>query len=370
MSLAPLRIDFDKHAIDDLHGRLDGTRWPEHAWDTGWTTGTDDRVLRDLVRYWRADYDWFAQQARLNELEHLQAAIAGESVHCVRYAAEGERCGALLLMHGWPGSFVEFLDAAPRLAEAGFDVIVPSLPGFALSQAPSEPGMDPGRIAERMHALMSLLGYVRYGVQGGDWGAAVGTALALQQPDAVAALHLNLGFGSGHGASERSAAEQEYLEQRRQWEGEESAYSTLQGTRPQTLGYALHDSPVGLLAWILEKLWAWSDHADDLWDTFDRDRVLTNVMLYWLTGRITSAARLYYEARHATQPFAGQRVEVPTGYASFPREVFRPPRDVLERWYNLVHFAELPRGGHFAAMEQPELFAGEVAGFFSAHVLA
>jgi pimeloyl-ACP methyl ester carboxylesterase len=224
-------------------------------------------------------------------------------------------------------------------------------------------------MAGRLHALMSTLGYTRYGVQGGDWGAAVGTALALQQPAAVAALHLNVGFGSARSSSEPSEAEREYLEQRRQWEREETAYSTLQGTRPQTLGYALHDSPVGLLAWILEKLWAWSDHGDDLWDTFDRDQVLTNVMLYWLTGRTTSAARIYYEARHATEPYIGPRVDVPTGYASFPKELFRPPRDVLERWYNLVHFAELPRGGHFAAMEQPELFAGEVIKFFSAQLI-
>ncbi len=374
MSMLPFRIEFSERAIDDLHRRIDNTRWPEIAVDQGWAAGVNDAVLRDLVRYWRRDYDWFAVQERLNRLTHLRGPIGGEEMHCVVYTGPGsERRTPLLLLHGWPGSFVEFLAAAELLA-AGmdgrppFDLVIPSLPGFAFSEAPREPGMHPGKVAERMHLLMRELGYERYGVQGGDWGGIIAPALARQQPDAVLGLHVNFGVGGPPPPAgvEQSPAERAYRRQRQRFEAEETGYSRIQGTRPQSLAYAQHDSPVGLLAWILEKFWVWSDHGDDLWDTFDREAVLTNVTLYWLTGSILSAARIYYETSHSGGAFMGGRVEVPTGYARFPAEPFAPPREVMERVVNLVHYAEPERGGHFAAMEQPELFARDVAAFFGA----
>jgi epoxide hydrolase len=377
MSMLPFRIEFSERAVEDLHRRIDATRWPEITIDQGWAAGTNDAVLRDLVRYWRREYDWFAVQDRLNRLAHLRGPIDGEELHCVVYAGPGgERRTPLLLLHGWPGSFVEFLAAAELLAAGvdggpAFDLVVPSLPGFAFSEAPRAPGMHPGKVAQRMHLLMRELGYERYGVQGGDWGGIIGPALAFQHPEAVLGLHVNFGVGGRAPAADAELTDEERAdrERRQRFEAEETGYSRIQGTRPQTLAYAQHDSPVGLLAWILEKFWVWSDHGPDerngLWETFDRDALLTNVTLYWLTGSILSAARIYYESSHAGVPLLGGRVEVPTGYARFPGEPFRRSRAEMARAFNLVHYAEPPRGGHFAAMEQPELFAREVAGFFA-----
>lgn len=374
MSMLPFRIDFSERAIADLHRRIDATRWPELGYDLGWTTGTNDAVLRALVRYWRRDYDWFAVQAQLNRLAHLRGPIEGEQLHCVVYAGPGsERRLPVLLLHGWPGSFVEFLDAAELLAAGvdggpGFDLVVPSLPGFAFSEAPRAPGLHPGRIAERMHALMRTLGFERYGVQGGDWGGIIGPALAQRHPEAVIGLHVNFGTARLPAAeeSELTTAEREHRERRRRFEAEETGYSRIQGTRPQTLAYGLQDSPVGLLAWILEKFWVWSDHGDDLWDTFDRDRLLTNVMLYWLTGSVLSAARIYYETSHMAEQLLDGPVTVPTAYARFPGEPFNPPREAMARAFNLVRYSEPAHGGHFAAMEQPALFAADVTQFFGA----
>ncbi len=375
-SLLPFRIEFTERAIADLHRRIDQARWPDTGWDTGWSTGTNDAVLKDLVRYWRRDFDWFAQQEMLNRRTHVRGPVGegppgGTELHALLSTGAGsEQRTPLLLIHGWPGAFVEFLDAADRLSEGvdgapGFDLVMPSLPGYAFSEPAREPGMHPGAIADRLHLLMQTLGYERYGVQGGDWGAIVGTALALRHPDAVIGLHLNFGIGGqAPPESEMSEAEREWRAFRQRFEAEETGYSRIQGTRPQTLAYGLHDSPVGLLAWILEKFWAWTDHEDDLWARLDRDRVLTIVTLYWLTGSILSAARLYYEMSHARDRVLGGRVEVPTGYARFPAEPWGPPREVIERGYHLVHYAEPERGGHFAALEVPDLYATEVSRFF------
>ena len=327
MSLLPYRIDISERAIEELHRRLDATRWPDIPFETGWSTGTNAAVLRDLVRYWRFDYDWFAIQQRLNAYPHVRGPIEGEELHAVLLAGSGEGHIPLLAIHGWPGSFVELLRAGELLSAGidggpAFDVVIPSLPGFGFSEAPREPGMHPGRVAERMHALMQTLGYERYGVQGGDWGAIIGTRLAREYADAVIGLHLNFAVASvpPPDGEELPEEEQQSRARMRRFQGEETGYSRIQGTRPQSLGFALNDSPVGLLAWILEKFWAWSDHGDDLWDSLQRDDVLTNVMLYWLTGTALSAARIYYESGHEQPPYPRGRVEVPTAYARFPGE--------------------------------------------------
>jgi len=373
--MQPLSINYTEDEIDDLNRRLDATRWPTIPFDTGWSSGTNDRVLRDLVEYWRREYDWFRVQGRLNRLTHLQGPISGEEVlHCVFYKGSGGgHRPPLLLLHGWPASFVEFLDGAELLAcgmgdEPGFDLVIPSLPGFVFSEAPRAPGMHAGQIAERMHALMQALGYKQYGVQGGDWGAIIGTALARQHPQAVVGLHVNFIHPAQAPPKGEipSKEEQAYLVGFKRFQAEETAYSQIQRTRPQSLAYAQQDSPVGLLAWILEKFWAWSDHGDDLWQTFARDRFLTNVMLYWLPGSVLSSARIYYETFfNMPKELRSGRVEVPTGYARFPAEPWAPPRDVAARMYNLIYYSEPPRGGHFAAMEQPALWAADVATFFS-----
>jgi pimeloyl-ACP methyl ester carboxylesterase len=372
--MRPFRIEYTKKDVEDLHRRLDSTRWPILPFDTGWNSGTNDQVLRDLVRYWRHEYDWFKIQEQLNRLTHLRGPIEGEELHCVVYKGSGGgRRPPLLLLHGWPGSFVEFLDAAEILArgidgQPGFDLVIPSLPGFCLSEAPRTPEIHAGRIAERMHRLMKELGYPHYGVQGGDWGAIIGNALALLQPESVDGLHITFVHPpppppEGETLSEE---EQTYLAERKKFDAEETGYGQIQRTKPQTLAYAQLDSPVGLLAWILEKFWAWSERGNDLWQTFNRDRLLTNVMLYWLPGCVLSAARLYYETfHHMPKDLRKRRVSVPTGYAKFPAEPWAPPREAVARQYNLVYYSEQAKGGHFAAMEQPELWAKDVATFFS-----
>jgi pimeloyl-ACP methyl ester carboxylesterase len=370
----PFRIEFTQRAIEDLHRRIDNTRWPVVAFPTGWSAGANDHVLRELVRYWRREFDWFAVQERLNQLPHLRGPIgATEELHCVLFARGGDGRMPLLMLHGWPGSFLELLPAARLLADGvggrpGFDVVVPSLPGFGFSDAPTAPGMHPGRIGERMHTLMRELGYERYAVQGGDWGAIVATRMGLAHPEAVTALHLNFIPRQVPPPEGRvDAEERAWTDRFAAWREDESAYSHLQRTRPQTLAYALNDSPVGLLAWILEKFWTWSDHGDDLWETFSRDDVLANVTLYWLTGTALSAARTYYESQHEAPPFRPARVEVPTAYAHFPGEPWAPPRSVVERGYRLERWTELRRGGHFAALEQPELLAADVSEFLASY---
>jgi len=381
--LLPFRLDFDHRSIADLHRRLEATRWPEIRFDTGWSTGTNAAVLRQLVRYWRFDFDWLAVQERLNRLPHVRGVIEGDELHAVVLAGGGQDAGQgseerrqpLLMIHGWPGSFIEFVEAGELLASgidggAAFDVVIPSLPGFGLSESPSEAGMHPGRIAERLHLLMAELGYDRYGVQGGDWGAIIGTRLARQQPEAVTGLHLNFAGGTvaPPEGEEPTDEEREVAERRRRFAREETGYQRIQGTRPQSLGFALNDSPVGLLAWILEKFWAWSEHGDDLWESLDRDDVLANVTLYWLTGTAMSSARIYYEASHERSTPAASatvRIEVPTAFARFPAEPFEVARASIERSYNTVRWTELPAGGHFAALEQPQAFSADVSAFFA-----
>ncbi|MCK9494918.1 MAG: epoxide hydrolase 1 [Dehalococcoidia bacterium] len=357
--LRPFRIEFSPRAIDDLRRRLGATRWPDIGWDTGWSTGTNDGVLRELVGYWARDYDWPAWQARLNQRSHIRGPDEDGEIHAMVSLGSAARL-PIMLIHGWPGSFVEHLESSRLLAEAGFDVIVPSLPGFGFSEPARAPGMSPERIADRLHRFMLELGYERYGVQGGDWGGHIAPLIARRHPEAVVGVHVN--FAMGAPADDPTEEERAFLDFRARFERGETGYSWIQRSKPQTLGYGLTDSPTGLLAWILEKFWAWSDHGDDLWETFDRDLLLTNVMIYWLTGSITSAARIYSERDRTPRPT--ERLEVPTGYAKYPKEPWAAPRSMVERAYNVVHYAEPPRGGHFAAMEQPELFASDVAAFF------
>lgn len=373
-SMQPFLIDYSEDKIDDLNRRLDATRWPAMPFATGWRSGTNDQVLRDLVRYWRHEYDWFKVQQRLNRLSHLRGPVEGEQLHCVLYKGSGGgHRPPLILLHGWPSSFIEFLYAAEILAsgidgEPGFTLVVPSLPGFVFSEAPLAPGMHAGQIAERIHGLMQELGFKKYGVSGGDWGAIIGTALARQHPESVVGLHVHFVHPAPPPPEGEmpSDEEQTYLAYHKKFKVEETGYSHIQSTKPQTLAYAQQDSPVGLLAWFLEKFWAWSDHGDDLWQTFNKDQLLTNVMLYWLPGCILSASRLYYETFYnMSKDMRSEVIEVPTAYSKFPAEPWSPPRQMVERQYNLIHYSELPRGGHFAAMEQPVLWAEAVATFFS-----
>ena len=370
--LLPFRIGFSPRALDDMRRRIEDFRWPDIGYDSGWTTGTRDTVLRDLVRYWLVEFDWAAVEVRLNERAHVRGDIEGEAMHAMVAAGPAaEHRTPLLLLHGWPNTFADFLDVASLLTtpdEGGlaFDVVVPSLPGFGFSSPPRAPGLHPGRIADRLHTLMRSLGYERYGLQGGDWGAIIGTALALRHPEAVLGLHLNHAPNRTLplGGEPLSEVERAYLDGQAAMRAEEAGYVAIQGSRPQTLGYGLNDSPVGLLAWMLEKFWAWSDHGEDLWSGLRRDQVLTDVTLYWLTGTALSASRIYYERAHTTEAFLDGFVEAPTAFLRFPREPWAAPQELIARSYRLLQYTRASAGGHFAAMEQPELLASDVRGYF------
>jgi len=369
----PFEVVIPDDDVDDLRRRLATTRWPDPAPAAEWEQGTDLAYLRELVDYWRADFDWRAQERRLNGLDHFLTEIDGQRVHFVHARSRHPAALPLVLSHGWPGSFVEFLDVFGPLTDPpdpadAFHVVAPSLPGYGLSAPLSGPGWHPRRIAEAFTALMAGLGYTRYGVQGGDWGSVVSQNMADLAPDRVAGLHVNFVSVSrprDDRDRELDPEEKASMDRLAAFQATGTGYSAIQSTKPQTLGYALDDSPTGLAAWIVEKFRAWSDCGGDVERSFTKDQLLTNVALYWFTRTATSSARLYYEMRlagRAALPRA--RVDVPTGVANYPGEIGRVPRRWVEHRYRVTHWVEQPMGGHFAAMEVPDLFVDDVRSFF------
>lgn len=361
-----IAIDFPDAALDDLYRRLDQTRWPEALAGSGWQQGAALEYVQDLAHFWRTSFDWRTQEAKLNALPHYTTVIDGQRVHFVHVRSADRQALPLLLIHGWPGSFVEFLDVIEPLTQPdtgpAFDLVIASIPGFTLSGPTGEPGWNTERIARAFAELMTLLGYDRFGVQGGDWGAVIAADLGRAAPDRVVGVHVNAataGFvpasrdGSGHGR----ATDRTRLKRLEEFRATGSAFFALQATRPQTLAYALTDSPVGLLAWIGEKFHEWSyDPA-----RIDRNRLLTNVTLYWLTGTVNSAARIYYEFARAARDLP--RSSVPTGVAVFAEDL--AIRSSAEQHNTVVHWSEFDRGGHFAALEEPELLVADVKTFFA-----
>jgi len=374
--IEPFRVQVDDAVLDDLRSRLARTRFPDQIEGTGWEYGTPTPYVRDLVRYWLDEYDWRAQESRINELEQFRTAIDGQSIHFVHARAARDDALPLLLVHGWPGSIVEFLDVIPRLThpeahggrpEDAFHVVAPSLPGYAFSEPPRTTGWDIRRIARAFVELMDRLGYARFGAQGGDWGAQITTRVAALDPEHCVALHVNLPIAvPPEEPGALTEQEQADLATMARFQRDEGAYAGLQGSKPQTIGMALNDSPAGLLSWIVEKFRTWSDSGGDPERCFTRDQLITNVMLYWVTETAASAARLYWETmRGGALAAPPDFVTVPTGVARYPKEeILRFPRAWVERSYNVTHWAELPRGGHFAAMEQPELFTDDLREFF------
>lgn len=371
--VAPFRVQVPEEVLADLRARLERARLPNQVEGVGWEHGTELGYLRELVAHWRDGYDWRAEESRLNAIEQVVTEVDGQRIHLLHHRSPHPGALPIVLTHGWPGSVVEFLDVLGPLADPpdpadAFHVIVPSLPGYGFSGPTTAPGWHARRIARAFGEMVDALGYPRFGVQGGDWGSIVSQNMADLFPERVVGLHLN--FVSLPPPKDLDPAELDdeakaILEARRAWQAHETGYSTLQGTRPQTVGYALEDSPVGLLAYIVEKLRGWSDCGGDPETVFSRDRMLTNVMLYWVTATATSAARLYYEQRHAgAEAVPQQKVTVPTGVAVFPKEMGKTPRAWVERRYHVTHWSVMPRGGHFAAWEQPELFVEDVRAFF------
>lgn len=379
--LHAFRLDVPQRELDDLGERLARVRWPDELPGVGWTYGIPLERMRSLVEYWRDGYDWRAAEARLNSWPQFTTTVDGARVHFAHLRSPEPDATPLLMTHGWPGSIVEFQEVADLLTDPrahggdpadAFHLVLPGIPGFGLSGPTAETGWEFKRVARAFGTLMEQLGYRSYGVQGGDWGAAISRELGRLKPDRVLGVHLNLLPGAG-ATREPDPAELAALdpaerartlaswERQRTWTRDRQGYADIQATRPQTLAYGLNDSPVGLLAWIAEKFAEWADPGCPV----DRDRTLTNVMLYWLTGTAGSAARIYYERAHAD--YAGQPPEesrTPTALADFPHDNFIPLRHVAARTDHIVRWTTFDRGGHFPAMEVPDLLVGDVRAFF------
>jgi pimeloyl-ACP methyl ester carboxylesterase len=382
----PFRVWFPDDDLARLRERLAGTRWPDEPPDaaaSAWAYGTDLRYLRELVDYWRSVFDWRAQEEVLNRFSHYTVPLAGIDLHFIHQPGVGPDPMPLLLSHGWPGSVWEFHELIPLLTDPArfggdaadaFTVVAPSLPGYGFSFRPNQPRFGADEIADVFAELMGLLGYRRYAAAGGDWGAYVTTRLAYAHPDHLHGIHLTL-LPRGRetvASANPSAEEEDYLRQVREWTLKETGYSTIQATRPQTLAYALTDSPAGLAAWIVEKFQRWSDCGGDVESRFSKDELLANITIYWLTGAIGSSFWTYYARQHGGWSLAdlvrqGGRIEVPTAYAVFPKEIIRPYRGLVEQSFDLRRFTHMPAGGHFAAQEEPGLLAADLRESFRPH---
>jgi pimeloyl-ACP methyl ester carboxylesterase len=376
--IRPFRCHVPDEVITDLRERLQRTRFPDQLESAGWDYGTELSYVQSLCDYWRDRFDWRAAEARFNSFPQFTTQIDGEQVHFYHVRSPEPDALPLIITHGYPGSVAEFLDVIGPLSDPArfggdprdaFHVIAPSIPGYGFSGPTRTKGFNIERAAEVNVRLMEMLGYDRYVAQGGDWGSAISTAMALSRPDRVVALHLNLIIGRPvdpsnplEGLTEEECAK---LAWKRNYDMHESGYQVIQSTKPQSLAYGLTDSPAGLAAWIVEKFRTWSDCGNDIEASYTKDQLLENIMLYWVTGTINSAMRLYYEGFGPGRRSAGEwpRVQTPTAHARFPAEIRPTPRAWAEQMYNIVRWTELPKGGHFAAFEQPELFVNDLREF-------
>ena len=364
----PFRLETPDSALADLRERLARTRFPDEPPLAPWSTGTSLAYLKELLSYWQAGFDWRAQEARINRWPQYKVAMRGIDLHFIHAPGKGENPTPLLLLHGWPGSIVEFGELIPRLTER-FTVVAPSLPGFTLSFTPGQPRFGTEEMADLFAELMTeVLGYQRFAAQGGDWGAFIASRLGYAHADKLIGIHLNL-LAVRRDTKQETTSENEraYLVQLSEWLKEETGYQWIQGTRPQTLAYALSDSPAGLAAWIAEKFHRWSDCDGVIENAVRRDDLLANITLYWLSGAIGSSFWPYYARLHRPWPIPeGKTVDVPTGYAEFPKEILRPPRSLAARTYtDIRQWSVMKKGGHFAALEQPAALAAEVERFFT-----
>ena len=365
----PFRISVPDADLTDLRERLSRTRWPERECVPDWTQGIPLDYTRDLAAYWADGYDWRAREAALNRFDQFVTDIDGVDIHFIHQRCANPDALPLVITHGWPGSIVEFAKVIEPLSR-DFHVVCPSLPGYGFSGKPTATGWTVEKIATAWGTLMARLGYDRYGAQGGDWGAAVTTQIGRNASadggNGCIAIHTNMPIAiptpeAMADPTPQETAALEALMYHQRWG---MGYSEEQSTRPQTLGYGLVDSPVAQMAWIVEKFWAWTDCDGHPENVLSRDEMLDNVMLYWATASGASSARLYWESFKNLAD--GGRVEVSTGIAAFPKEILRAPRRWCEPKYNITHWTDMPRGGHFAAFEQPELFIDDVRTFFGA----
>ena len=374
MSTEPFSINIPQTVLDDLHTRLERTRWPDEINGSEWDFGSSLSYMQDIVAYWRDHFDWRRQEEQLNRFAQFRTEIDGFGIHFIHERGKGPNPLPLIITHGWPGSFYEMHKILPLLTDPAqhggdpadaFDVIVPSLPGFGFSDLPHQSGMNMTHTAGLWaHLMTKELGYTRFGASGGDIGSGVTQRLALNYPELLVGFHINY-FNSRNLPPNPSSAEREYMEKVQQWSQQEGAYSHMHSTKPQTLAYGLNDSPTGLAAWIIEKFRSWSDCDGDIERSFSKDELLTNVMIYWVTQTIRSPTYMYYEnSKDPLNLSEGQHVEVPAGYAQFPKEIGDPPRELVERTLRIARWTTMPRGGHFAALEEPQLLAEDLRSFF------
>jgi len=374
LEVRPFTLAVEDIQIDDLRLRLDLTRWPDEAPVEDWSQGVPLNELRALLDYWRADYDWRRCERRLNAFGQFVTQIEGLDIHFLHVRSPHANALPLLITHGWPGSIVEFLEVIGPLTDPvafggktddAFHVIAPTLPGFGFSEKPRRVGWNVECVARAWTALMDRLGYGRWVAQGGDWGAAVTARIGATAPAGCIGIHLNMPIATPppSAVSTPTADDKAAFDRMRRFEMSEGGYLRLQSTRPQTLGYGLTDSPAGLAAWIYEKLHAWSDHDGDVQALLGRDAILDNIMLYWLPAAAASSARLYWESAVSAGPM---RTTMPVGVSVFPREIYNVPRSWMELGVSkIVYWATTPKGGHFAAWEQPNLFAAELRKCFA-----
>ena len=376
--LRPFQIRVPESALKDLRQRLLNTRLPDEPPLDPWNTGTSVTYLKRLLDYWRDGFDWRAQEAKLNAFRQFTVPLAGIDVHFIYEQGSGPNPVPLLLLHGWPGSVVEFYKLLPMLTDPArfggdpadaFTVIAPSLPGYVFSFKPGQKRFSVEDIAEVFAALMTdVLGYQRFGVQGGDWGSFIASRLGFAFPEHITGIHLNLLAvrRDPKMIANPTPEERKFLDQLNHFLKEETGYQWIQGTKPTTLAFALTDSPAGLAAWLVEKFRTWSDCDGNPENALTRDEMLADITLYWVTGAIGSSFWPYYARMHGPWPIPeGSTVNVPTGYVEFPREILRPPRSIAERMYtDIRRWTVMPKGGHFAALEQPKALSEEIWAFF------
>ncbi|MDA0768904.1 MAG: multidrug MFS transporter [SAR202 cluster bacterium Casp-Chloro-G4] len=380
MSVEPFQIAIPDDVLEDLRRRIAGTRWPDEIPGTGWDYGSNMAYIRELADYWLNQYDWRKHEAFLNGFSQFRADVNGIGVHFIQEKGKGPNPMPLLITHGWPSTFWEMHKIIPMLSDPAsyggdaadaFDVVVPSMPSFGFSDRTTERGWSFQRVSDLWAMLMTdILEYKRFGAQGGDWGAGVTAGLGHRHPDKMIGLHV-AGVSAmpdlGPGSTQLTQAEGDFLGARARWREEEGAYGHIQGTKPQTLSYGLTDSPVGLAAWIIEKFRSWSDCNGDLESVYTKDELLTNITIYWVTQTISSSVRIYYESQRdplVLRP--GEKIEVPTAVASFPKDISRPPREWGERVFDLRQWTDMPDGGHFAALERPERLVEDIRSHFRA----
>jgi pimeloyl-ACP methyl ester carboxylesterase len=378
-SIEPFTIEVSDAVLQDLHERLAKTRFPDQLKGAGWNYGTDLSYLKQLCSDWRSDFDWRAQERALNRFDHFCAEIDGLKIHFIHQRSKEEKAIPLIMIHGWPGSFVEFVKVIGPLTdpvahggrpEDAFHVICPSIPGYGFSDAPNKSGFGCEQMAEVFAKLMARLGYKRYGAHGGDWGAVISGWMAAIDAPHVFGFHMDQTLGNppetvnDQPQEEPSAQEKMETENNSNADDMESGYAVIQSTKPQSLGYGLNDSPAGLAAWIVEKFHRWSDCDGNIETKFTKDELLTNIMIYWITESITSSMRIYYEARATGWKLVpDEKVTVPTGCLLSPLEP-QLPRKWVENSFNVTHWTVMPKGGHFAALEEPDLLVNDIRAFF------